>query len=44
VGLVARYGGRNIPFTFEIKLDLAKPGEILINDELLEKEDSPLAA
>ena len=36
------YGGRSAHHTFEIKLDLAKPGEILINDEIL--EDNRLAA
>ena len=39
-----RYGGRNIQFEFEIKLDLARPGEILIEDEPLEREGLPLAA
>src|SRR5262249_7277028 len=30
------YCGRNEHLTFEIKLDLTRPGEILINDEVLE--------
>ena len=38
------YDGRSRYFRFEIKLDLARPGEILINDEVIEKEGAPLAA
>jgi hypothetical protein len=36
------YDGRNRRYSFEIKLDLNRPGEILINDEVL--DDMPLAA
>jgi len=38
------YGGRSTHRTFEIKLDLARPGEILINNEVIEREDIRLAA
>jgi len=38
------YGGRSTHLTFEIRLDLSKPDEVLINDELIEKENTPLAA
>ena len=38
------YGGRNRHFTFEIKLDLDRPGELAVEDEILEREEIPLAA
>ena len=38
------YGGRNRHFTFEIKLDLDRPGELALEDEILEREEIPLAA
>ena len=44
VGIRGEYDGRSTHLTFEIRLDLSKPDEVLINDELIEKENTPLAA
>jgi hypothetical protein len=43
VGIRGKYGGRSTHLTFEIKIELARPGEILFEDEPLPNEDAALA-
>jgi len=40
----SRHCGRNRDFSFEIKLDLNRPGEVFLEDEMLEGENISLAA
>jgi hypothetical protein len=39
-----KYDGRNRYFRFEIKIDLARLGEIVVEDEILEQEEILLVA
>lgn len=40
----SEYGGRSVPFTFEIKLDVTRPEQIVFADHVLESKDTCLAA
>jgi len=44
VGIRGGHGGRSVQFTFEIKLDLDRPGEIFFEGEPFPQDEISLAA